>query len=121
MHSPNWLAGALVLLIWTSSLLGGIPIKPETGARIHDFAQIISDGDKQTLEKMLEQTMQESGVPIVVVTIRRMKDFDQDSTDIESFTRLWFKSWELGAPKNNGMLVLVSTEDRRARIGLGSA
>ena len=61
--------------------------------------------------------------PIIVVIITRMSAFGYYKPGIESFATQWFNEWEIGTEKTNGgnqgILLLVSIYDRKARIELG--
>ena len=58
--------------------------------------------------------------PIVVVVIDRMAAYGTAS-GIESFAQAWFDEWGIGSEDpNTGILLLVSLQDRRARIELGA-
>lgn len=98
-----------------------IPPRPQAGEFFHDLAGVVDDASKQKIRGLQEETFKQSGVPIVVVTVSRMQDYDPGSPSIESFARRWFDTWGIGSQaKNNGILVLVSSGDRRARIELGA-
>jgi uncharacterized protein len=100
--------------------LGAIPQTP-TDELFHDLAGIVDETDEQTIRNLQQDVLQRSGVPIVIVTVRRMADYLPGATDIEPFARSWFDRWRIGGDDNRGMLVLVSAENRKSRIHLGSA
>ena len=66
---------------------------------------------------------EEYSTPIIVVVINRMSAFGYYKPGIESFATQWFNEWEIGTEKTNGgnqgILLLVSIYDRKARIELG--
>lgn len=56
-----------------------------------------------------------------MVTIERMSDYGLSGISIKSFAREWFDHWQIGSKENNqGILLLISVGDRRARIELGA-
>jgi len=102
-------------------MLGAIPPQPADREFFHDLAGVVDAGDAQTITNLQQEVFRQCGVPIVVVTINRMRDYDPESPSIESFARRWFDTWGIGTQaNNNGMLILVSTGDRKARIELGA-
>lgn len=111
----------LTLLLSAVTAAADIPSVPEDGRLIADLAGIIHEADEQALSAFLEQVLEQCQVPIAVVTIRRMSDYDPGSPSIESFARRWFDTWGIGyRGSNNGVLVIVSSGDRKARIELGA-
>jgi len=59
---------------------------------------------------------------VAVVTIKSMADFpDTKTQNIEGFAQGMFDHYGIGnLPENDGVLLLVSKEDRKARIELGA-
>lgn len=101
--------------------MGAIPPGPaDPGKLFHDRAGIVDEADARAIRNLQQDALQQSGVPIMIVTIRRMDDY-LPAKNIESFARSWFDTWRIGGYRNEGMLVLVSVEDRKSRIQLGSA
>jgi len=103
------------------STFAAIPPRPVDGEFFHDLANVINAADAQSIQQLQQRVFRQNGTPIVVVTINRMHDYDPDSPSVESSARRWFDSWGIGSQaKNDGMLVIVSTGDRKARIELGA-
>lgn len=118
----------LVLLVFVSSvLLAGkalaeIPPTPEARQFLHDFASVLDEADRARIVELQEQVYDKVQVPLVVVTIRRMGDYDATARTIESFATKWFNTWGIGTQKkNDGILVIISTGDRKGRIELGES
>jgi uncharacterized membrane protein YgcG len=101
-----------------------IPPKPDDLAFFHDLAGlrgIVSSEDREAITNLQQKTFRETGVPIVAVTIDGMSQYDAESPSFESFAHRWFDIWGIGAQeKNDGMLIIVSRGDRKARIELGA-
>jgi len=111
----------LVSMAWVLAASAAIPSRPADRDFFHDLAHIIPDGERQAVTNLQQQVFAQTGVPIVVVTINEMREYDPESPSIESFARRWFDSWGIGTQeKNDGMLILVSIGDRKARIELGA-
>ena len=111
----------LGICVCSLSTFAAIPPKPADHEYFHDLAGIINAEDEQTITNIQQEVFSHFGVPIVVVTIRQMAEYDPESPSIESFARRWFDTWGIGTQANNsGMLIIVSIEDRKARIELGA-
>lgn len=109
----------LIALTWTCS--AAIPPPPQDREFFHDLANIVDSSNAEAIQNIQQEVFDQSGVPIVVVTVLRRRKYDADSPSIESFARRWFDSWGIGSQANNsGMLIIVSRDDRKARIELGA-
>jgi len=91
-----------------------------------DAAQILSDTEERQLTTTCAEVLTETAVPIKVVTISSMSDLGFAGWRIETFARTLFDQWGIGKEKHNGrvrnrgILLLVSRDDRTARIELGA-
>lgn len=116
------LAAGICFLSLTVS--AAIPPKPDELAFFHDLAGlrgIVSSEDREAITNLQQKTFRETGVPIVAVTIDGMSQYDAESPSFESFAHRWFDTWGIGTQeKNDGMLIIVSRGDRKARIELGA-
>jgi uncharacterized protein len=94
---------------------------PDAGY-VTDIAGLLTKDQEQQLERWLLQTEKRSGVEIIVVTIQSMKGYPgTPNRSIEEFARVLFDAYGIGnMPKNNGVLLLVAAQDRRAKIVLGA-
>lgn len=80
---------------------------------VNDFEGIISNDEE--LEKKLVDYEKSTGNEVVVVTV---KDFS--GTYIEDYAVKLFEKWGIGKKdKDNGLLILVSKEQRQSRIEVG--
>ncbi|GMV91258.1 MAG: hypothetical protein AMXMBFR82_10360 [Candidatus Hydrogenedentota bacterium] len=93
---------------------------------ILDRAGLISEQDKETVRNTCATLLQEQAIPIVVVTIESMAQYGPPGIRIETFATLLFDQWGIGYKEvggqswNRGILLLVSAQDRKARIELGA-
>jgi uncharacterized protein len=97
---------------------------------IVDRAGLIQAEDADRIREIQSSTLRETDIPIVVVTIRSMAEHGAYNLSIDEFARQLFDSWGVGhktiqiagkqVPWNRGVLLLVSHNDRKARIELGS-
>lgn len=104
----------LVVFVSTPVLAYISPGKPQ--GYVNDFAHILSEGDKQTIEAKLHTLEQSTGDEVVVATIPTS---GKDET-IETYAVKLFQEWGIGNKKHdNGILILVSVNDRQNRIEVG--
>lgn len=89
---------------------------------VTDIAHVLTAQEEERLEQWLIQTEQGTKTEIIVVTIRSLQDYPGSSnSSIEEFAKGLFNTWGIGnKPKNDGILLLVSVGDRKARIELGA-
>lgn len=89
---------------------------------VTDLAHVLSVEQRDQIQRWLWQTEKETSVEIVIVTIDSMANYPGTPNDsIEHFARALFDRWGIGnMPANNGVLLLVSMQDRKARIELGA-
>lgn len=88
---------------------------------VTDLAGIITEKDMQFLNYVIYHTEKKSGVEIAVVTINSLKDYPGGGNTIEEFATGLFNKYGIGnMPKNDGVLLLVSMKERKARIELGA-
>ena len=82
---------------------------------VNDFAKVLPDPSRQTLEAKLTAFKQATGDEIAVVTIPTVGD-----DTIENYAVELFKEWGIGERgKDNGVLVLVAVNDHKMRIEVG--
>ncbi len=83
---------------------------------VSDFAQLLRPETVSSLEISLSSLEKETGTEIAVVTI------DSHGTDetIETYAEKLFQKWGIGkAKEDNGLLLLISRDDREMRIEVG--
>lgn len=95
--------------------------KPDSGY-VTDLAGVLTDREEERLEQWLIQTEDGTKTEIIVVTIPSLREYPGSSNrSIEQFATALFDKWGIGnLPKNDGILLLVSVGDRKARIELGA-
>lgn len=93
---------------------------PEQTAWIMDEADVIDSQTKAELESYLENLGEKAGAQIAVLTISSLEEAAGSGTTIEEYANEVFEKWKLGqAGKDNGVLLLVSVDDRKLRIEVG--
>ena len=98
------------------------PDRPAKGTFYFDNVGVLEQADANEINEIGAQVLREKGFPIIVVVIQSRASMQAGHLTIEQYARMLFNEWGIGTPQNNkGMLLLVSTTDRKARIELGAA
>lgn len=106
-------AFALAFLIPAITFSYTSPGKPN--GFVNDFAGILKPETVSLLNQKLERFSKDTGNEISVVTISKLED-----ETIETYAEKLFQEWGIGkAKEDNGLLLLVSLEDREMRIEVG--
>ncbi len=92
---------------------------------VRDLAGMLDADATDHIRKLCDGLLSDKATPIIVVTIDSMAKHGGEGMRIETFATLLFNQWQIGHEKlgeqdwNTGILLLVSKEDRKARIELG--
>ena len=87
---------------------------------VNDFAGLLSDTAKQASREKLRDFKRDTGIEFTVVTIRSFSDYGY-SGEIEPFATGLFNNWGVGnSDRNDGVMMLISKEDRKMRLKVGS-
>lgn len=98
---------------------------PPEGEFVIDNASLINVEDQNEIETIAAATLKDKAIPILTVTIESMADHGGRGMRIETFATVLYNQWEIGHEElggeywNKGILLLVSKNDRYARIELG--
>ena len=100
-----------------------IPPPPGDFSFVADYAGLLQEKDILRIGRVQLDAFKKHDVPIIVVTIHSMAPYG--GRPIERLAYEWFAEWRIGTldregGANKGMLLLISTGDRRARIELGA-
>lgn len=88
---------------------------PQPTGYVNDFAGMLSPQTKGELESKLKSYEEKSGNEIAVVTVPNLQ-----GTTVEDFAVRLFEKWKIGKKgRDNGVLLLVSKEERKIRIEVG--
>lgn len=105
------LAGAAVAQIPADTLLQSL--RPT--ADVNDFAGILSDEQKRELETRCQSLRQGNRAQFAVVIVQSL-----EGGEIDDFANKLFAQWGVGEKgKDNGILLLVAMQDRKARVEVG--
>ena len=103
-----------------------VPEPPADDYPIADYAELLSEEQEKELHQVQLASWKKHDTPIVVVTIQSMREYGPSDWSIERFAYTWFNKWQIGKRGgegelvNRGILLLVSFNDRKARIELGA-
>ena len=107
-----WLLAILFALLLSPASAQTLP--PLTG-RVVDTAGLLDPATEAALDTQLAAFEQKSSDQVVVATVPDLQGYA-----IEEFGVALARSWKLGqAGENNGVLLLVSRDDRKVRIDVG--
>lgn len=108
------LALLMLMLVGLQLAAAQIPV-PDAGHRVTDLAQVLNVSDKESLASQLEslETRTHAQVGILIVPTLQQEP-------IEALSQRVFNSWGLGrAGVNDGVLMVLSVQDRKVRIHVG--
>jgi len=123
MSKTGRIAALIGFLLLQGAAAGAVtfPSKPPSDRFYVDEAGLISEAEGKAINDIAQSLLKEEQIPLVVVTIRSLASHDAAGHTIERYAFELFNSWGIGSERRNyGMLLLVSRQDRRARIELGS-
>ncbi len=88
-------------------------LKPE--GYVSDFSKVVDEGNKAALERYCARVEQLTGAQIALVTLPTLQ-----GEPVEDVANTIFRAWGVGQKgKNNGILLLLVTGDRRSRLEVG--
>jgi len=98
------------------------PAKPGPRDFILDEAKVIKPDQAAEIRILCDEALTKKKAPIVVVTIPSLAAYGAQGWPIERYALNLMSEWGVGWSEwNYGMLLLVSTGDRKARIELGGS
>ena len=126
-QSLAYLVAIVLSLVFTTSL-AAVEIDLEwPGDRefIRDLAGMLDPVAKERIRELCDSLLTDKATPIIVITVESMAKHGGKGMRIETFATLLFDQWGIGHASfgnkkwNTGILLLVSRDDRKARIELG--
>ena len=121
MHSI-WIAALMALQGTTMPPVpASIPPAPPKNQWVVDEAALLDSAGRQVVDS-ITRARARSGMPLFVLTIRSVAAHDSTDMTFDAFSKETFNAWRRGLPgSDHAALLLVSAEDRRARIETGPA
>jgi uncharacterized protein len=105
----------VILLLVTTVILLAQPEAPRLQQRVTDFTNTLSFNDWRVLETRLQKFEDSTSNQVAIVLINSL-----EGGSIEDFSMKIFEKNKLGQKgKDNGVLILIAKEDRKARIEVG--
>jgi uncharacterized protein len=110
----------LLLFLLTFSVL--FAPYPQYQGYVSDYAGVLSSEYRASLEQNISDFENRTSNEIAVVIIPELGDANDSnvSTDLNTYATQLFNTWGIGKKeKNNGILLLISMNDRMLRIAVG--
>jgi uncharacterized protein len=105
----------LFLFSFQSVFAQKIESKPQPPMAVNDFGNMLAPFQRQALEEKLRSYNDSTSSAIVIITVPDLQGYD-----IAEVSLKYLRDWGIGVKgKNNGVLILVSKADRKARIETG--
>jgi uncharacterized protein len=102
-----------VLAIGMLLAVVGPPADPTV--RVHDYANLLSPAERETLETLARDVERQTTAQLAVVTVGSL-----DGLTVDDYAHKLFNFWGIGRKEtNNGVLLLVAPNERRMRIEVG--
>ena len=110
---------ALLIPSWAFAIT--FPDKPPPENYHVDEAGLINAEAAAKIDEAAAALLAEERIPLYVVTIPSLSAHDAVTLSIEAYAYELFNEWGIGwQDRNYGILLLVSRDDRKARIELGA-
>lgn len=88
---------------------------------LSDFADVLDPTAEGRITRLLTEQRAATGVQMVVVTLPGLAAEGGTGMTIEAYGKALFNAWGVGgADRNDGILLLLDTQGREARIALGA-
>ena len=105
---------SVILLILINSICFAV-VNPTEDFYVDDYAKLLDNDTKEYIIKINKELYSKTGVQIVVVTVPTI-----GNNSIEEYANTLFNNWGIGSKqKNNGVLMLLSLQERKFRIEVG--
>jgi len=107
---------AVCTLVWLVSATAlALEVPPAPTGRVSDFAGLLPAGERSRIEDRLEEIERADSNQFAVAIFRSL-----DGESLEDFSIRLADQWKVGHKgRDNGLLLLIFTEDRKVRIEVG--
>ncbi len=103
-----------ILLLVLPLLLGASP-RPTDKFYVNDYAEVLPQQLQETIFDYSKELYDKTDAQVVVLTVTTL-----DGKNVEEYALETARAWGIGSSdKNNGVLILLSTGDREARVEVG--
>lgn len=111
-------AASLSALAWilpAPALAAGEPSIPEPKGYVNDHAGVMDEASRAKLEAFLDQVEKKTGAEFAVLTVKSTQPLTAGDYKVRVF-----EQWKIGKRgEDNGLLLLVATEEHEARFETG--
>src|SRR5687768_13609401 len=105
----------ICLLCYQFSVGQEIMKRPDPPTAVNDYGNMLEPFQEAALESKLRAYNDSTSSAIVIITLKDFGGYEGEELAIK-----YLREWGIGqAGKNNGVLVLVSKDERKARIEVG--
>ncbi len=88
---------------------------PQPQGPVNDFAKVIRPQDRQRLEEMIRKVFENTGVPIVILTMPHIEGYEYNE-----YANLIYNAWGIGKKgEDKGVLIFLTLKERKMRIETG--
>lgn len=111
----NYILIFFLFLAFAVNAQRDIPPRPSNQTSVYDEADVLSQQEEQTLERKLVNYADTTSTQIVIATIESL-----EGEYIGTYAAEWAHEWGIGqAEEDNGILILMSEQDRKIWITTG--
>ena len=104
----------LLLIFLTLSLFADDV--PGYSSYVNDYAVVITEKDKASMESVAKEVEEKTGAQIAVLTVKSMAPY----TSIDDFSMAVAEKWKVGEKgKDTGIIIVLAMEERKVRIEVG--
>lgn len=115
MRILRWFLPGLLMMAGLLANAQNIPPRPNPPTLVNDFAGVLLKNEDDALEQKLVAYYDSTSTQIAIVTLKSVGEYDISQVSLKIL-----RDWGIGTKgKNNGILILVSVEDRKIRIETG--
>ncbi len=105
----------IAVQIFAAVLVYAAAPEPTDDFYVNDYAGVLSQETEDIILKQSTELYEKTGTQIVVLTVKTL-----DGKSIEEYSLETARAWGIGtAGKDNGVLILLATGDRKVRIEVG--
>lgn len=89
---------------------------PGYSSYVNDYAGVITEKDKASMESVAKEVEDKTGAQIAVLTVKSMAPY----ASIEDFGMAVAEKWKVGQKdKDTGIIIILAMEERKVRIEVG--
>lgn len=103
----------LILVLWLISLLNSVDY-PQASSWVNDFSGVLTEETQVQLDYLLTEFKQKTDAEISVAIVKDLQGLDKETYAVELF-----KKWQVGNKNDEGLLILIATDDRKIKVETG--